>query len=110
MCAFMVSADTLAFPTLSSNGATLSENNGIEIVNGNCDSIHESGALEPQSPGFYGDFWTTYGTELKAWADWISSGGIDGINFEYEGNWYYEKDCTTSKWGFVSSPPMAGLY
>ena len=101
-CAIMLSADLLAFPDLSSNGAVLSENNGIEIVDGGCNSIYYNGTLEPQSPGFYGDFWTTYSTELKFWADYISSADIDGINFLYGGNWYYEKECSTTKWGFVS--------
>lgn len=104
MCAFIISSDILAFPTLSSNGAIFSSNSGNDIVDGGCNSILSSGEMDPlgSGNGFYGDFYTTYGTELKAWADIIGDEEVDGLNFLYNNqDWYYEENCQSTKWGFV---------
>ncbi|KAL3482167.1 hypothetical protein BJX99DRAFT_252881 [Aspergillus californicus] len=67
----------------------------VDISNGACESIVSSGSLQTESPGFYADLHTTYGTELRYWADDIGLGNIHGINFEYlaTGKWYYQSGC-----------------
>lgn len=44
----------------------------VDVGDGSCNSILSSGKLEPQSPGFYADLKTVYGTEIQYWADSVS--------------------------------------
>ncbi|KAL2837444.1 hypothetical protein BJX68DRAFT_273062 [Aspergillus pseudodeflectus] len=75
---------------------------GVTITNGDCESIVVSGKVEPQSPGFYGDFHTTYGTELLYWADSIGHANVRNINFHYlaTDQWYYQSGCSKRTLGF----------
>ncbi|KAF3403174.1 hypothetical protein DPV78_003961 [Talaromyces pinophilus] len=77
----------------------------VDVGDGSCNSILSSGKLEPQSPGFYADLKTVYGTEIQYWADSIGDGDIRGINFHYLANdqWYYQNGCEQRQTGFDPS-------
>ncbi|KAL5339550.1 hypothetical protein BJX70DRAFT_363991 [Aspergillus crustosus] len=90
-CAVLTSASAYGDPWSGPSDT----GSGVAIVNGACESILGSGSLQTESPGFYGDFHTTYGTELQYWADDIGISNIHGINFHYlaDNKWYYQSGC-----------------
>lgn len=72
MCAVIFVSSVFGFPS-GPDGPGPSGNSWGDVVNGNCDTIVTSGGLEPQSPGFSGDFQTAYGITVHAEADFVRS-------------------------------------
>ena len=69
MCAGIVSGTAFTFPV---GGGSSSSASGT-IVDSNCDNgIVVSGELEPQSPGFKGEYQLTYGTLARIYAGFVS--------------------------------------
>ncbi|KAM0464928.1 hypothetical protein ACHAPV_001919 [Trichoderma viride] len=60
MCAIVFVSTIFAFPS-GPDGPGPDDDSFADVVNGNCDTIVTSGGLEPQSPGFSGDFQTAFG-------------------------------------------------
>ena len=88
-CAVIVSASVA--PTGIKGAPTGSD--GVQVVGGSCDNLIASGKLQRNSPGFSADYTTTYGPHLYFGADWIGTGNMHGIRFQYNGASYTQKDC-----------------
>lgn len=70
-CAGIVYAGTY----MAGIGGVSSTTATADVVDGNCNSVVTSGALEPQgtAKGFKGEFQLTFGTLSRIYADYVSS-------------------------------------
>jgi hypothetical protein len=72
MCAIIFVSTIFAFPS-GPDGPGPDGDSFADVVNGNCDTIVTSGGLEPQSPGFSGDFQTAFSFTVHAEAGFVRS-------------------------------------
>lgn len=70
-CAALVIYDGFDFPGVGWHGESSSRL--ATVVNGNCDSIHTDGTLDPRGGGngFYGNLQTSYGTSVEVEASYV---------------------------------------
>ncbi|USW58990.1 hypothetical protein Slin15195_G123090 [Septoria linicola] len=95
-CTAIVYAGTFAFPV----GGGTSSSSSAAIGDGGCNKIDTSGSLDPQSPGFKGEFQTVYGTTVEVTASFVGTGDIEGVQVKYGDQTINQDQCRSGDYGF----------